>query len=178
MNQAVEAFCSQRDITAWRDRDFDVYLNTSIQREGCGVRLTIENDYISLLAADAEAVAEALYNAARVTVGNRAVDLVTPGSNPGAMKRTHVKSRPSFFAAEAEFTAVGVSRGLIAATPDGVVKLIVATIDDGGIEIVLEDSCYSFALEDAVWMSNSLMKASGHAPIDVFEEMKKILFSQ
>ncbi|HGI9960620.1 hypothetical protein ACEP1K_30180 [Pseudomonas aeruginosa] len=75
--------------------------------------------------------------------------------------------------AEAEFTSVGVSGGFITADPDGVVWMVVATTDDGGIEFVFEDSCYSFAFEDAVWFADSLRIAVGCDPIDLFEAIRK-----
>lgn len=173
MRHSEEAFCSQKDITAWRDRGFDVYLNSSVQREAEGARITIENDYVSLLKADALEVAEALYDAVKVTAGNRALALVGPGSSSSAMKKRLVGSRPASYAAEAEFTSVGVSGGFITADPDGVVWMAIATTDDGGIEFVFKESCYSFAFEDAVWFADSLRIAVGRDPVDVFEAIRK-----
>lgn len=173
MRHSEEAFCSQKDITAWRDRGFDVYLNSSVQREAKGARITIENDYVSLLAADALEVAEALYDAVKVTAGNRALALVDPGSSSSAMKKRLVGSRPASYVAEAEFTSVDVSGDFITADTDGVVWMAVATTDDGGIEFVFEASCYSFAMEDAIWFADSLRRAVGCEPIDVFEAIRK-----
>jgi len=95
-------------------------------------------------------VAEALYDTVKVTAGNGALALVGPGSSSSALKKKPVGSRPASYVAEAEFTSVGVSGGFITADPDGVVWMVVATTDDGGIEFVFKESCYSFAFEDAV----------------------------
>jgi len=96
-----------------------------------------------------------------------------PGSSSSAMKKRLMGSRPASYVAEAEFTSVGVSGGFITADPDGVVWMVVATTDDGGIEFVFEDSCYLFAFEDAVWFADSLRIAVDCDPIDVFEAIRK-----
>ncbi|MEZ1841131.1 hypothetical protein QVM62_25105 [Pseudomonas putida] len=46
-------FCAQRDIIAWRDREFDVQLASVIQSKPDGVRFSIEEDYVLLCSCDA-----------------------------------------------------------------------------------------------------------------------------
>lgn len=163
-------FCAQRDITAWRDREFDVLLSSVIQSEPEGVRFSIEESYVLLSSSDAAELAKALYEAVNVTVGNKAGYLVTPAGRETDVHRAYRKRAGLWdYVASARFQAVDAADDLREERGSNAVQIMVETIRDGGIQLVGSGWCCSFAMDDAVWMSNSLMEAAGQEPLDMLE---------
>ncbi|WP_145127457.1 hypothetical protein [Pseudomonas sp. URMO17WK12:I11] len=170
MSGLKSAFCAQRNITAWRDREFDVQLSSTIQYEPVGVRFSIEEVYILLDSNDAEELARALYEAVNVTVGNKAGYLVTPAARETDVDRSYRRRGGLWdYVASARFQAVEAAHGLREEYGSNAVQIMVETIRDCGIQLVGSEWCCSFSMEDAVWMSNSLMEAAGQEPLDAFE---------
>jgi len=105
-----------------------------------------------------------------VTVGNKAGYLVTPAGRETEVHRTYRKRAGLWdYVASARFQAVDADHDLREEHGSNTVQIMVETIRDGGIQLVGSGWCCSFAMEDAVWMSNSLMEAAGQEPLDAFE---------
>ncbi|MEH6421517.1 hypothetical protein [Pseudomonas sp. CGJS7] len=165
-----EGLCSRREITAWRDREFDVQLSAKIQAEPNGVRLSIEEDYFLIESSDAEELARALYEAVNVTVGNKAGYLVSPARRETEVARSYRRRAGLWdYSASATFLAIDATDDLREQPGSKAISISVETIFDGGIQLVGNGWCCSFAMDDAVWMSNSLMEAAGQEPLDTFE---------
>ncbi len=170
MSDFESVFCAQRDITAWRDREFDVQLSSVTKSEPDGVRFSIEEVYMLLSFGDAEELARALYEAVNVTVGNKAGYLVTPAGRETEVTRSYRRRAGQWdYVASARFQAVDAARDLREDHGSNAIQIMVETTRDGGIQLVGGSWCCSFAMDDAVWMSNSLMEAAGQEPLDAFE---------
>ena len=173
-----EVFLATRDLTCWRDREYNE--KYPCQVSSCqGVNsVDINLDIVSIRFASpvAEEVARCLYDAVLITVGNLAGFVPTPAARDSMLERKYYKrvSGDWSYTADGKFSCHGSESTvyfveLPTDTNDATEQVGVYTVDEGGVELVFDFMCYSFSMLDAVWLANSLMEAAGGEPLDVLE---------
>ena len=172
-----EVFLTSRDLTCWRDREYNDQYPCQVSRQGENtVNLNLDIVSIVFASAVAEEVARCLYDAVLITVGNLAGFVPTPAARDSIFERKYHKrvSGDWSYTADGKFSCHGSESTvyfveLPTDTNDTTEQVGVYTVEDGGAELVFEFMCYSFSMLDAVWLANSLMEAAGGEPLDVLE---------
>jgi hypothetical protein len=160
-------YFAEREFTCWRERECnDVYPCQVSSQGGNGVSLKLDDVSIKFSKGVAQEISHCLKDAFLVNLGNEVNALFTSGKRQCKLERKFrkdVSGRWSYMA-DGRFKCQQMGSEIyfrkFAKVPvKSMGELGVYTVEDGGVELVLESMCYSFGMQDALWLAESLMEA-------------------
>jgi hypothetical protein len=160
-------YFAERDFTCWRERECnDVYPCRVSSQGGNGVRLKLDDVSIRFSKGVAQEISHCLKDAFLVNLGNEVNALFFSGERKSKLERKFLKdvSGRWDYTADGRFKCQQMGNEIyftkFAKIPvKSMGKLGINTVEDGGVELVLESMCYSFGMQDAFWLAEILLEA-------------------
>lgn len=156
----------KRDFLCWRGREFDErYECRVVGTDGRGARIEFESEGVDVSAEVAEEIAFCLSEALAIAEQMDVESATAAVRYDGSLARKYRLSCGAW-----QFSAVGVvhvenaSPELLEGTQGGGLVVGVRTIEEGGFELELEETWYSFSPQDAIWLQEKLLEVSQQPP--------------
>ncbi|VVQ23568.1 hypothetical protein PS928_05563 [Pseudomonas fluorescens] len=161
-------FFAEREFTCWRERECNDVYPCQISSQGSnGVTLKLDDTTIRFAKGVAQEISHCLKDAFLVNLGNEVNVLFTSRKRKSKLERKFrkdVSGRWNYMAdgrfkcqqKENEIYFMKFSKAPV----ETMEELGVYTVEEGGIELVLESMCYSFGMQDAFWLAESLLAAT------------------
>lgn len=162
----TRALSFRRDFFCWRDRESDDRYECHVAGTyGKGVRIEFESEGVDVSAEVAEEIAFCLSEALAIAEQMDVESATAAVRYDGSLARKYRLSCGGW-----QFSAVGVvhvenaSPELLEATKGAGIVLGIRTIEEGGFELELEETWYSFSPQDAFWLQEKLLEVSQQLP--------------
>ncbi|NWA83226.1 hypothetical protein [Pseudomonas sp. D2002] len=162
-SKASSDFRLCREFDCWRGLDFDEKYKCAIEVLP-SARIMIELDIVSCsVTLDvAQEIAECLKEALAISVDDDGYQVEVKKRPNGLFKiRSLAGMRGMQYAAFGEIDVEDASGDFFEDSSSGTTSIVVATIQDGGHELIFPFMGYSFTKADAAWLSEALFKACG-----------------
>lgn len=160
-SKASSDFRLCREFDCWRGLDFDEKYKCAIEVLP-SARIMIELDIVRLSVTPdvAQEISSCLRGALAIG-GDEEGDQAVGESRPtGLFKvRRLIGIRGFQYSASGEIAFEDASADVCEESPSGTTSIVVCTIEGGGYELVFPFMCYSFAEDDAFWLSDVLLSA-------------------
>lgn len=161
-------FFAEREFTCWRERECNDLYPCQVSSQGSnGVRLKLDDVSIRFSKGVAQEIAHCLKDAFLVNLGNQVNVLFTSKKRKSKLERKFHKdvSGRWNYMADGRFKSQQTENEiyfskLVKIPGDTMEELGIYTVEDGGVELVFDFMCYSFSMQDAFWLAESLMDAN------------------
>ncbi|MBP5952766.1 hypothetical protein [Pseudomonas sp. P42] len=162
-SKASSYFRLCREFDCWRGLDFDEKYKCAIEVLP-SARIMIEMDIVScsVTLEVAQEIAECVKEALAISVDDDGYQVEVKKRPNGLFKiRSLAGMRGMQYAAFDEIDVEDASGDFFEDSSSGTTSIVVATIQDGGYELIFPFMGYSFTKADAAWLSEALFKACG-----------------
>lgn len=156
----------KREFLCWRGREFDERYECRVAgTNGRGARIEFESEGVDVSAEVAEEIAFCLFEALAIAEQTDVESATAALRDEGQLSRKYRLSCGVW-----QFSAVGVvhvenaSPELFEGTEGAGIVVGVRTIEEGGFELELEETWYSFSPQDAFWLQEKLLEVSRQCP--------------
>lgn len=160
-SKASSDFRLCREFDCWRGLDFDEKYKCAIEVLP-SARIMIELDIVrfSVTPEVALEISSCLREALAID-GDEGSDQSDGENRPtGLFKiRRLIGIRGVQYSASGEIAFEDASGDVCEESPSGTTSIVICTIEGGGYELVFPFMCYSFTEDDALWLSEGLLRA-------------------
>ncbi|PRW86077.1 hypothetical protein C7A11_20815 [Pseudomonas simiae] len=161
ISEVSSNFHIAKEFDSWRGLDFDEKYTCAIEVLPTA-RIMIELDIIkfSVTPEVAQEIVECLKDALAISVDDEGYQVEVKHRPNGLFKiRSLAGMRALQYSAYGEIAIENASGDFFEDSSSGTTSIVVTTIQGRGYELIFPFMCYSFTQADAIWLSETLVKA-------------------